>query len=138
MVSTFSWSKSISWLGPRSEIHGDVLLLGHGIEIIVDGAHETDDFALFYIQLHIARIDLAELHQLVDESLQSLGSSGEGIDGVLGSIAFSLGHHLLHGTLDDGERGAEFMRDMGEEVDSEVRHLFLQSNLLVQFEVSQP
>ena len=116
--------------GPRSEIHGDVFLLGHGIEIIVDGAHETDDFALFYIQLHIARIDLAELHQLVDESLQSLGSSGEGIDVVLGSMAFSLGHHLFHGTLDDGERGAELMRDMGD--------LFLQSNLLVQLEVSQP
>ena len=124
--------------GPRSETHADVLLLGYGIEIIVDASHETDDFALFHIQLHIARIDLAELHQLVDESLQSLGSSGEGIDIVLGSIAFSLGHHLFHGTLDDGERGAEFMRDMGEEVDTEVRHLFLQSNLLVQFEVSSP
>ena len=124
--------------GPRSETHADVLLFGYGIEIIVDASHETDDFALFHIQLHVARIDLAELHQLVDESLQSLGSSGEGIDIVLGSIAFSLGHHLFHGTLDDGERGAEFMRDMGEEVDSEVRHLFLQSNLLVQFEVSSP
>ena len=124
--------------GPRSEAHADVLLLGYSIEIIVDASHETDDFALFYIQLHIARIDLAELHQLVDESLQSLGSSGESIDGVLGSIAFSLGHHLFHGTLDDGERGAELMRDMGEEVDSEIRHLFLQSNLLVQLEVSQP
>ena len=124
--------------GPRSEAHADVLLFGYGIEIIVDAAHETDDFALFYIQLHIARIDLAELHQLVDESLQSLGSSVEGIDGVLGSIAFSLGQHLLHSTLDDGERCTELMRDMGEEVDSEIRHLFLQCYLLVQFEVSSP
>ncbi len=28
---------------------------------------------------------------------------------IVGSIAFSLGHHLFHGTLDDGERGAELM-----------------------------
>ena len=67
---------------PWCHQHVDAFLLCHLSHIAEDVFDEYHDVALFHGELHVARVRLAEFHQLVDEPLHPSGASGQGEQGV--------------------------------------------------------
>ena len=86
------------------------------------------------MQMKIACIDASEVHQLIDEPRQSLGTSQGGSQDVIRCPMVALCLDSTHGCLYDSNRGAELMGDMGEEVDTELHQLLVHLDLLFQEE----
>ena len=117
-------------------VHHDVFLLGCIPEILVDVAHEAHDIhACQHLKAQAVGIDFTELHQLGNEARQSLGTPHRRLHRSPRYGSRLLVHNLAHGTLDDGERRAELMGYMREEVDAEVVHLLLHLHALMQLEL---
>ena len=67
---------------PWCHQHVDAFLLCHLSHVVEDVSDEYHDIAFFHGEFHVARVRLAEFHQLVDEPLHPSGASGQGEQGV--------------------------------------------------------
>ena len=110
----------------------DALLLCQGPEVLIDVFHEAHDVGLPQVQLQVARGDLAELHELVDEPQQALCAALGGLQGCSVALQF------VDGTLDDGQGRTELMGDVGEQLYAELGELSFELHLLVQVELLLP
>ena len=110
-----------------------MLVLRHLTERAVDVAHEGDDVCFLHGQSQLVVVHLAERQQLVDEAQQAVDALLHRADGLL-HIArqLAVGLYALHGAADDGERRAELMRDIGEELHLILRQLFLHPDAVAQ------
>ena len=116
-------------------VHHDVLLLGSIPEVLIDIAYKVHDIHTSqHLEAQAIGIDFPELHQLGNEARQSLCTPHRRLHGGTGNGPRLFIHNLTYGTLNDGERRAELMGNMGKEVDTEIIDLLLHLHFLVKLE----
>ena len=103
---------------------------------MIDVADEADDIASLHLQAQVVGADLAELHELVDELRESSDTPLGCLHGFPLGVVFLA--ELIHSPADDGQRRAELMGHLREEVGTELRHLLLDLHLLMEFEALAP
>ena len=111
--------------GKRGEGDLDVLLLCHSPEVKINFLDETDDVVLLHMETQVACRCLAELHELVNQLQQTFCATLGCLHGSLLAV------QLIDGSLDDGQRGAEFVSDVSKKTRTEIHQLAVHLHLLV-------
>ena len=107
-------------------LQGDLLLLGHLLEITAGLADDGAEVLLEEDGLDFVLLHLAQVEQLVGQAEQAVGVGLDGQQVLLGFRRIVvLVDQLVERHLDQGQRGADLVRDVGEEVDLGVVDLFL-------------
>ena len=105
----------------------DPLALGQLVEGLHDVPDEVDDVRLTEVQLHLAGVDLAQVHELVDDAVDAQAVAVHQVVGVLaGGVLLGLAHRAqrCHHQV---ERGADLVGEVGEQAEAQLLqfHLFL-------------
>ena len=117
------------FLGERHKLQTHLAVLRHIVETHGDVAQEADDIGLLQPERQLAVVQLVELQQLVDESQQPVGAALHVAQGLLQrrrQIARLA--HTFHRTLNEGERCAELVADVHEEVLLELADFFFHAD----------
>lgn len=88
----------------------------HGIEEAIEVGAEFDDFAADF---HAAGFEAYEVEEVIDEfeEAHAIGlHGGEQVMRFVVVLVFGLDEQIFEGCQQEGERGAEFVADIGEEV----------------------
>ena len=93
--------------------------------------HKTYDIAFLNTQTQIAGIDFPEFHELVNQLSQSSYTSFGCLDRFLLGVALFI--KLINSSLDYSQWCTELMSHLSKEAGTELRYLFVNLHLLVQF-----
>ena len=119
--------------GKGNELQTDLLVFGHNAKTFHDFTHETHDISLLKSEVELSVFQFVHFQQLIHESQHTIGASLHVAHGLFqGGRQVPCLSHSFHGTLNDGERGAEFMTYVHEETLFEFAHSAVDADAVTQ------
>lgn len=109
------------------------MLFGYRLEVGHDFAGEGHDIDPLYMHLHLPVLNLAEVQDLVDKPQHAVRVPLHDLQLLAGVVReFGVLQDILHGAGNQGERGAQFVGDVGKEAQLHVCQLLLDRHFVLQ------